>query len=54
MVAKQLRASLVALFGQLHPGRWILRAKHLRKVELPFAVPPTMSLGDTPQLWVLR
>lgn len=53
MLLEQLRASLVALFGQLHPGRRVLWAEHPREVELSFTVPPALSLGDTPQLRVL-
>lgn len=54
MLLEQRCASPVALFGQLHPGRWVLRAEHLREVELSFPVPPALSLGHAPQLRVLH
>lgn len=54
MKAEQLRASPVALFRQLHPGRRILGAERSGEVEVAFAVPPAVSPGDAPQLRVLR
>lgn len=54
MLPQQRRASLVALFGQLHPGRGILWAEHQREVEFSFSVPPALCLGHAPQLRVLR
>lgn len=53
MLPEQFGASPVALLGQLHPGRWVLRTKHLREVELSFAIPPALSDGHAPQLRVL-
>lgn len=53
MLLEKLCASLVALFGELHPGRRVLRAECLREVELSFTIPPALSLGHTPQLRVL-
>lgn len=53
MLLEELCASLVTLFGHLHPGGRVLRAEHLREVELPFTVPPALSLSHAPQLRVL-
>lgn len=53
MLLEKLCASLVAPFGQLHPGRWVLGAEHLGEVELSFTIPPALSLGHAPQLSVL-
>lgn len=53
MLLEKLCSSSVALFSQLHPGRWILRAEHLREVELSLSIPPALILGHVSQLRVL-
>lgn len=53
VLLEKLCASPVALFGKLHPGWRVLRAEHLREVELSFTIPPALSLGHGPQLRVL-
>lgn len=53
VLLQKLRAPLVALLGQLHPGRRRLGAEGLGEVKLSLAVPPALRLGHAAELGVL-